>query len=93
MSFVTALAARVASPPGRASPGRFEVGYPSRVQVNREITIQQRLIQAAGSIAPLPEQQAGHGEMAQIQWQMNPATPQGPATETEPPQVSGLPVA
>jgi hypothetical protein len=48
MSFVTALAARVASPPGRASPGRFEVGYPSRVQVNREITIQQRLIQAAG---------------------------------------------
>jgi hypothetical protein len=48
MSFVTAPAARVASPPGRASPGRFEVRYSSRVQVNHEITIQQRLIQAAG---------------------------------------------
>jgi hypothetical protein len=48
MSFVTALAARVASPPGRASPGQLEVGHPSRAQVNREITIQQRLIQAAG---------------------------------------------
>jgi hypothetical protein len=47
MSFVTALAAKVASPPGRASPGRFEVGYSSRVQANRDITIQQRLIQAA----------------------------------------------
>ena len=42
---------------------------------------------------PLPAQQAGHGEMALIQWQMNPATPQGPATETEPLQVSGPPVA
>jgi hypothetical protein len=30
MSCVTALAARVASLPGRTSPGRFEVGYPAR---------------------------------------------------------------
>jgi hypothetical protein len=31
MSCVTTLAARVASPSGRASPGRFEVGYPAGI--------------------------------------------------------------
>jgi len=31
--------------------------------------------------------------MAHIRWQADPATAQAPATQTEPPQVSGLPVA
>jgi hypothetical protein len=48
MSCVTALAARVASQPGRASPGRFRGRAPSRVQVNRQITMME-----AGASMPL----------------------------------------
>jgi len=92
MSFVTALTARVASParPGVTGPVRGRVT--SRVQVNRETTIQQHL-RARQAVSTTAGTAGGHGEMAKIQWQMNPATPQGPATETEPPQVSSLSVA
>jgi hypothetical protein len=48
MSFVTALAARVASPVRPGVTGLVRGRVASRVQVNREIMIRQRLIQAAG---------------------------------------------
>ncbi len=49
------------------------------------------LVASLGHVTKVPPTngQLAHGEIAQIRWQ-TPATAQGPATQTEPPQVSQL---